>query len=73
MKKLPKNNKDNNEALEEHIFLANCLRMGLRIDDLKQLKYVDVAKLMLCFVDKNQTKTTKRATQKDWDKLAGRR
>ena len=72
MKKLPNNNKNENEALEEHYFIASCLKMGLRIEDLKQLDYKDVAKLMLCFVDK-QEKTSRKATQADWDKLAGGR
>ena len=45
--------------------------MGLRIDDLKELKYKDVAKIMLCFVDKKQT--SRKATQADWDRLAGGR
>lgn len=46
--------------------------MGLRLDDLKQLEYKDVAKIMLCFVDKKENKSRK-ATQSDWDRLAGRR
>jgi len=45
--------------------------MGLKIEDLKQLEYKDVAKLMLCFIDDNKPKT-KKATQADWDKLARR-
>lgn len=72
MNKLPKSNNNTSEALEEHFFIASCLKMGLKIDDLKQLKYKDVAKLMLCFVENNEPKT-KKATQKDWDRLAGRR
>lgn len=70
MKKLPKSNNES-EALEEHHFIASCLKMGLRIDDLKQFTYKDVAKLMLCFVEKEDK--TRNATQADWDKLAGRR
>lgn len=69
-KKMPKGN-EQNEELEEHQFIANCLKMGLRIDDLKQLQYKDVAKIMLCFVEKKNQ--TRKATQSDWDKLAGRR
>ena len=46
--------------------------MGFRIDDLKQLEYKDVAKIMLCFVEKDKNKP-RRATQKDWDRLAGKR
>lgn len=70
--KLPKNQEDVNEALEEHQFIASCLKMGLRIDDLKQLEYKDVAKIMLCFVKKDKNKPRK-ATQDDWDRLAGKR
>lgn len=69
MKKIP-NNKNESKALEEHYFIASCLKMGLRLDDLKQLKYKDVAKIMLCFVD-NEEFDSRRATQSDWDRLAG--
>ena len=41
------------------------------INDLKELEYKDVAKIMLCFVETK--KKPKKATQADWDKLAGRR
>lgn len=45
--------------------------MGLRISDLKELEYKDVAKLMLCFIEQEQEKPkTKKATQADWDALA---
>ena len=74
-KRIPKSkeSKENeNKALEEHQFIANCLQIGLRIEDLKQLKYKDVAKIMLCFIDKKKSEL-RRATQSDWDKLAGRR
>ena len=46
--------------------------MGLRIEDLKQLEYKDVAKIMLCFIEKDKEKPRK-ATQNDWDRLAGKR
>jgi hypothetical protein len=70
LNKLPKQNNEN-EALEEHFFIANCLRIGLKIEDLKQFEYKDIAKLMLCYIDENKPKT-KKATQADWDKLARR-
>lgn len=48
--------------------------MGLTIQDLKELEYKDVAKIMLCYVDQDTNKKkTRKATQSDWDKLAGRR
>lgn len=46
--------------------------MGLRIEDLKELEYKDVVKIMLCYTDDPKNKKRK-ATQKDWDKLARRR
>lgn len=58
--------------LEEYQFIATCLKMGLRIEDLKQLQYKDVAKIMLCFVDEKKEQPRK-ATQSDWDKLVGGR
>lgn len=63
MKKLPKSNEEKS-ALEEHQFIANCLQIGLRIDDLKQMQFKDVAKIMLCYINKDKTKN---ATQKDID------
>lgn len=68
MEKIPKSDKEENEALEEHNFIASCLKIGLRIDDLKQFSYKDIAKIMLCYVD---NKKEKRATQRDIDKLLG--
>lgn len=46
--------------------------MGLRIEDLKQMQYKDVAKIMLCFADDIKDKP-REATQADWDRLAGKR
>ena len=68
--KIPKCKENENEALEEHQFIANCLKMGLRLDDLKELEYKDVAKIMLCFVEKKDK--PRKATQSDWDALARR-
>ena len=70
MNKLPNKTNKESEALEEHQFIASCLKMGLRIEDLKQFTYKDVAKLMLCFVDKEQKEKSRKATQADWDALA---
>lgn len=69
MEKIPKNNNNQEERLEEHQFIATCLKIGLRIDDLKELQYKDVAKIMLCFIG-NQG-NSKKATQADIDKLLG--
>ena len=55
---------------EEHNFIATCLKIGLTIQDLKELEYKDVAKIILCYFDDGKTR---KATQSDWDKLAGRK
>lgn len=70
LKRLPAGN-EQSETLEEHQFIANCLKIGLRIEDLKELQYKDVVKIMLCFTDRK--KQPRKATQSDWDRLAGRR
>lgn len=63
--------RDSEVLFEEHSFIASALKIGLTIQDLKELEFVDVAKIMLCYLDTQRE--TKRATQADWDKLAGRR
>lgn len=44
--------------------------MGLRIEDLKILSPIDVAKLMLCSITQNETTNKRKASQEDWDRLA---
>lgn len=63
--KLP--NKIKNESLEEHQFIANCLQMGFRIEDLKQMQYKDVMKIMICLTRKDEQENN--ATQADIDKF----
>ena len=58
LKKIPNKGRSKNEALEEHQFIANCLKIGLRLEDLKTLQYKDVAKIMLCFFDKDEEQVT---------------
>lgn len=61
----------NNEKslFPEHEFLASCLTIGLTIQDLKILTYIDVIKIFISLTDKKEG--TKKATQKDIDKLLG--
>lgn len=71
IEELKKHKSQGGEVLfEEHNFIADCLKMGLTLNDLKELEYKDVAKIMLCYADRGQTR---KATQSDWDKLAGRK
>lgn len=63
---------DSEEPLfPEHHFLLACLRLGLTIQDLKLLTYVDVMKIFLSIETKKEEKTKYiEATQADWDRLA---
>ena len=55
----------------EHHFLLACFRLGLTIQDLKFLTYVDIMKIFLSVEAKKEEKTKyKEATQADWDRLA---
>lgn len=48
--------------------MASCLRVGLTINDLKILNYVDVMKILLSFLPK-QIDKTRNATQQDIDRF----
>lgn len=67
LKKLPQGNNEP-ETMAEHRFIAECLKIGLRLEDLKELELKDVAKIMLCFIDKPKDNVRK-ATQKDIDRF----
>lgn len=67
LKKLPKGN-ETIDNLEDYKFIALSLKIGLRLEDLKELEYKDVAKIMLSLI--NET-TERKATQKDIDKFLG--
>lgn len=68
LEKLPKND-DKEESLDEYRFIANCLSVGLRIENLKEMEHKEVMKILLCFIDNSKNKK-KQATQSDWDALA---
>lgn len=71
MNKKIKNENDKKDLFPEHEFLASCLRIGLHINDLEQLTYIDVMKIFLSYLEEGKNEI-KQATQKDWDALAGR-
>lgn len=61
---------DSEEPLfPEHHFLLACLRLGLSIQDLKVLTYVDVMKIFLSIETKKENTGIRKATQADIDKL----
>lgn len=53
----------------EHYFLLACFRMGLSIQDLKFLTYIDVVKIFLSNETKKENQRVKKATQSDIDKF----
>lgn len=69
LKKLPSSKAEIVDTLSEHRFIANCLKLGLRMQDLQELEYKDVAKIMVCYLQDNNPKKERMATQQDIDKL----
>lgn len=61
---------DNEQPLfPEHHFLLACLRLGLTIQDLRFLTYVDVMKIFLSIETKRKNSEVRKATQADIDRL----
>ena len=65
---------DSEEPLfPEHHFLLACFRLGLTIQDLKFLTYVDIMKIFLSIENrgnlKESTAGVRKATQADIDRL----
>lgn len=68
LEELEKNNSENEEKslFPEHEFLSSCFRIGIHMEDLKMLTYVDVMKILLPFMKKANSKEKERkATQND--------
>lgn len=76
LEEINKDNKNQKESLfPEHEFIVSCLRMGLKIDDLKILTYVDVLKIFISFCDKDENTEqngTRDATQEEIQNLVAR-
>lgn len=81
--KLQGDSKENTseDIFEEHQFILDCLDLGLTLDNLKELSYVDVLKMLVCKIRRQkelvkapntpQKEEVRKATQNDWDRLAG--
>lgn len=75
LKETEKMQGDSEEPLfPEHLFLLACLRLGITIQDLKILTYVDVMKIFLSMGSKKkqesiEQKNVRKATQADIDRL----
>lgn len=75
LKKINTSEEKNKELFPEHEFLAACLRMGLRIEDLKILTYVDVHKIFISFFnseEKEESGSVRQATQEDIKNIVAR-
>lgn len=68
---MTKNSKSNVklDEYEDWRYLASCLTIGLSLDDLQQLQYKDVAKIMYVMMEDSKEKKTRTATQADINKL----
>lgn len=71
IKELSKINEDSeNSIFPEHDFYLACIRLGLRIEDLRYLSYLDVLKIFVCLnKQKPKNKKERKATQADIDRL----
>ena len=68
-----KTNNNEESLFPEHEFLISCLRIGLRLEDLKFLTYIDVLKMFISFIGKSEKQDgTREATQEDIQNLVAR-
>lgn len=75
LEKINTSEKEKKEIFPEHEFLAACLKMGLRIEDLKILTYVDVYKIFISFFnseEKEENNGVRQATQEDIKNIVAR-
>ena len=71
VKELSKIHGDSEESIfPEHDFYLACIKVGLRIEDLKYLSYLDVLKIFICLNKQKEPKSKiRKATQADIDRL----
>ena len=76
LEKINKKSKNKKESLfPEHDFLLSCLKIGLKLEDLKILTYIDVLKILISFCDEDEEteqKGARQATQEEIQKLVAR-
>lgn len=75
LKKLVKSEEEINLKFPEHDFFATALKIGLTIEDLKELTYVDILKIFISFLQKDKDKSTngaRKATQEEINQLVAR-
>lgn len=75
LKKLVKSEEEINLKFPEHDFFATALKIGITIEDLKELTYVDILKIFISFLQKDKDKTkngVRKATQEEINQLVAR-
>lgn len=75
LKKIVKNEEETELKFPEHDFFATTLKIGLAIEDLRTLTYVDILKIFISFLQKDKDKTingTRKATQEEINQLVAR-
>ena len=75
LKKIVKSEEEINLKFPEHDFFATALKIGITIEDLKELTYVDIFKIFISFLQKDKDKTTngvRKATQEEINQLVAR-
>lgn len=60
---------DSEEVFPEHSFIASAFKIGLNINDLKELTYVDVMKILISYIDKKSEE--QKPSQKQINMLTG--
>lgn len=60
---------NNEDVFPEHSFVASALRIGLNINDLKELTYIDVMKILISYIDKKSEE--QKPTQEQINMLTG--
>ena len=69
-------NNENSETSEsifpEHEFLNTCLKLGLRIEDLKHLTYVDILKMFIVTIKEQKQENEEEATQEQINDIVAR-
>lgn len=69
-RKFPQDSNGKESVFPEHNFLAMCLKIGLTIEDLKFLTYIDAIKILLSFCEEETTNEDEReATQEEINNL----
>lgn len=75
LKKIVKNEEETELKFPEHDFFAATLKIGLTVEDLRTLTYVDILKIFISFLQKDKDKTTngtRKATQEEINQLVAR-